>query len=136
MLFFDFSAYPICDDELLLDVSLSAQPDRQGIIINFGEGSVLNHRYPNKYYTTMSQKFGRKTCKTGCIAKISHAALAEARYLNLSFGMNLQYVGLSRIPQDLSVIDTRNDYVKACHMAIPVRFARQMTIHVLQSPRK
>lgn len=71
-------------NKLDIDVSLSTESMENGMIYNLRDDSVLNHRY-NKY-VTLSQKFGRKICKTGCIVQRSHEELAEFRYINLTYG--------------------------------------------------
>lgn len=83
----DFSIFHPFENQnkLDVDVSLSTEPMENGIIYNLRDDSVLNHRY-NKY-VTLSQKFGRKICKTGCMIQRRHEELAAFQYMNLTYGI-------------------------------------------------
>lgn len=90
--FLDFGAYfPYRNQEvLLLDASLSTGPKETGKVLNIRENCVLNNRYPNKHYVTMTEKFGRKLCKCGCVIPYSHGRLKEVEYLNIGYGFDGQ----------------------------------------------
>lgn len=86
----DFGAYfPYHDqDELRLGVSLSTEPMNIGVFLNMSDQSILNNRYPNKDYLTMSKKCGRKICRFGYFSLLSQEREESAmfQYLNIIYG--------------------------------------------------
>lgn len=106
----DFAAYfPYANQDVLdLDASLSTHPMKSGKVLNIRDLGKLNHRYPNQGYATLSQKFGRKLCRCGCLIQRPHTELMEYKYLNLGYGFkgNLDSVQMS-VPININTSDER-----------------------------
>lgn len=89
LLAMDFGAhFPYYDqDELRLRAILSTEPMNEGVFLDFGSQSILNNRYPNRDYLTISKKCGRKICRFGCfsIMPLEEEELAVFRYLNVGY---------------------------------------------------
>lgn len=113
----DFGAYfPYVNQNILdMDVTLSTESMQNGAVINLREQSVLNHRYPNFRYVTLSQKFGRKLCKTGCIIQCSHEELAAFKYINITYAIGKHKPVQISIPIDMNTSDERSCVAMEIH---------------------
>lgn len=113
----DFGAYfPYANQNILdMDVTLSTESMQKGTVINLREQSVLNHRYPNWKYVTLSQKFGRKLCKTGCIIQYPHEELAAFRYINITYAIGKHKPVQMSIPIDMSTSDEHSCVAMEIH---------------------
>ncbi len=87
----DFGAYfPYSNqDDLILDVSLSTDERAGGqSVANLRNECVLNHRYSNTGYLTLTSKHGKKLCKHGCAMQLPWADLNTFKYLNIEYGFS------------------------------------------------
>lgn len=125
-----YGAYPID-----MGASLSSEPMAHGIVYDLREGAVLNHRYPNHRYTTLSQKFGRKTCKVGCIFMQPHQVFVDIHYLNLFVRFEQgQYIMYASVPIHMMTsdefpcvdIEVRIDIQNPVEPALTIYHAREM----------
>lgn len=97
---FDISAYfPYSNqDALVLEASLSTEPQAQGSVLDIREMSIVNHRYTNKGYVCLSSRHGRKICRDGCFIYKSFDELNRYAYLNLGYGFESRGLARFSIP--------------------------------------
>lgn len=82
----DFSAYHFIQP-IELGLSLSTGPAETGNVIDIRAHGILNHRYPNDAYTTLSDRYGRKRCRTGSILMLPMGWMSEYGYLNFLYSI-------------------------------------------------
>jgi len=84
----DLATYSPYTHRLALGASLSEKPYAEGGVCDLGSMSVLNQRYPNKNWITMTGKVGRKLCWYGCVAALPLSGMSRIGYLNVGYGIN------------------------------------------------
>lgn len=83
----DLAAYLSHPCGLALGASLSEKPYAKGNVCDLGSMSVLNQRYTNKNWITMTGKVGRKLCWYGCVAALPLNEISRIGYLNVGYGV-------------------------------------------------
>lgn len=70
----------------LAEASLSSEPRGKGHLLDLRRRCILNHRYPNAGWITMSSKHGRKVSQYGCVLKAPFHVFEIYHYLNIGYG--------------------------------------------------
>lgn len=72
--------------DFLAEASLSSEPGGKGHLLDLRRRCILNHRYPNAGWITMSSKHGRKVSQYGCVLKAPFHVFEIYHHLNIGYG--------------------------------------------------
>lgn len=81
-LLLDPGLYRVFENDVLM-LSLSTEPCGQGVVFDISGNCVLNHRYPNRRYITVTSKHGRKLARHGVFLQLPLEKFNRFGYLNL-----------------------------------------------------
>lgn len=84
--------------DFLVEVSLSSEPRGKGHLLDLRRRCILNHRYPNAGWITMSSKHGRKVSQYGCVLKAPFHVFEIYHYLNIGYGFQKDDMARISVP--------------------------------------
>lgn len=91
------------------------------------DGGVVNHRYPNRNYYTLSQRKGKKICRIGCVIQTDLDTLRQCSIVTLTYGL-LSFTITVNIPVLLPLTVDK----PAAAMSVKINQNGQLTFRVYE----
>lgn len=93
--------------DFLVEASLSSEPRGKGHLLDLRRRCILNHRYSNAGWITMSSKHGRKVSQYGCVLKAPFHVFEIYHYLNIGYGFQKDDMARISVPITFEFTDRK-----------------------------